>query len=140
MRFQKNDSTARTVAIDMTPMIDIVFQLLIFFLVTAQLAEQSRSQLDLPKEAGETIRDGEMSGLTVNVLADGSLVVNDAPVSLGELDGIVDEAIARAGSPDALKPLVRADRGADAARLNEVLTRLAARGLPAVRLATERGR
>ena len=46
----------------------------------------------------------------------------------------------RAGSPDALKPLVRADRGADAARLNEVLTRLAARGLPAVRLATERGR
>ena len=140
MRFRRNDSTARTVAIDMTPMIDIVFQLLIFFLVTAQLAEQSRAQLDLPKEQGEVVRDGDMSGLTVNVLADGSLVVNDLAVPIEDLDALVDEAVARAGSPDALKPLVRADRGADAGRLNEVLERLAARGLPAVRLATERGR
>ena len=53
MQFRNSRNTIRTVAIDMTPMIDIVFQLLIFFLVTAQMAQQTRATLDLPKEKGE---------------------------------------------------------------------------------------
>ena len=44
----------RQLPVDMTPMIDIVFQLLIFFLVTAQLSQHSRADLELPQEAGET--------------------------------------------------------------------------------------
>lgn len=124
----------------MTPMIDIVFQLLIFFLVTAQMAEQTRARLDLPKEPGELAPDREFAGLTINVLADGSLVVNDAEISLDDLDALVDEAIRVAGGADRLKPLVRADRACDAARLNEVFRRLSARGLASIRLATERGR
>ncbi len=140
MHFRSNSNSTRTVAIDMTPMIDIVFQLLIFFLVTAQMAEQTRAKLDLPREQGEQSRESELAGLTVNVLADGSLVVNDKAVTLGDLDALVDEAVARVGSPEALKPLVRADRGADAGKLNEVLSRLGSRGLSAVRLATERSR
>jgi len=139
MQFRKNSSAPRSVAIDMTPMIDIVFQLLIFFLVTAQMAEQTRAQLNLPKEQGEQSKDTEQAGLTVNILADGSIVVDGATISLEELDQAVDGAIARAGGADMLKPLVRADRACDAARLNEVFARLAARGLPAIRLATEKG-
>jgi len=140
VQFRNPRSSPRTVAIDMTPMIDIVFQLLIFFLVTAQMAEQTRAKLDLPVERGEDVTEREQAGLTVNVLADGSVVVNDAVVSLEALDALVDAAIDAAGGADRLKPLVRADRGCDAARLNEVLNRLSARGLSAVRLATERGR
>jgi biopolymer transport protein ExbD len=124
----------------MTPMIDIVFQLLIFFLVTAQMAEQTRSKLNLPQERGEDATEREQAGLTVNVLADGRIVVNDAEVPLEALDALVDEAIKVAGGADRLKPLVRADRDCDAARLNEVFQRLASRGLSAIRLATERGR
>ena len=73
-------------------------------------------------------------------LADGTIVVNDAAVSLDELDALIDEAIDVAGGADKLKPLIRADRDCDSARLNEVFTRLSSRGLPAIRLATERGR
>ena len=124
----------------MTPMIDIVFQLLIFFLVTAQMAEQTRSKLNLPQERGEDAAEREQAGLTVNVLADGRIVVNDAEVPLEALDALVDEAIKVAGGADRLKPLVRADRDCDAARLNVVFQRLASRGLSASRLATERGR
>ncbi len=124
----------------MTPMIDIVFQLLIFFLVTAQMAEQTRAKLNLPQERGEDAAESEQAGLTVNVLADGRIVVNDAEVPLEALDALVDEAIKVAGGADRLKPLVRADRDCDAARLNEVFQRLASRGLSAIRLATERGR
>ena len=124
----------------MTPMIDIVFQLLIFFLVTAQMAEQSRANLNLPKEQGEETTEREQAGLTINVLADGSVIVNDQTVSLEALDRMVDEAVRLAGGPDRLKPLIRADRSADSARLNEVFNRLSGRGLSAIRLATERNR
>lgn len=140
MQFRNNRTSSRTVAIDMTPMIDIVFQLLIFFLVTAQMAEQTRAKLNLPEERGEDSVEREQAGLTVNVLADGRIVVNDAEVSLDALDALVDEAIKAAGGADRLKPLVRADRDCDAARLNEVFQRLGSRGLSAIRLATERGR
>ena len=124
----------------MTPMIDIVFQLLIFFLVTAQMAQVTRSDLDLPKEKGEESKEVEQAGLTINVLADGSIEVNGSVVSFEALDGFVDEAIERAGGVDRLKPLIRADRAADAAQLNAVFNRLSGRGLTAIRLATERSR
>jgi biopolymer transport protein ExbD len=140
VQFRSNRTSPRSVAIDMTPMIDIVFQLLIFFLVTAQMAEQTRAKLNLPQERGEDAAESEQAGLTVNVLADGRIVVNDAEVPLEALDALVDEAIKVAGGADRLKPLVRADRDCDAARLNEVFQRLASRGLSAIRLATERGR
>ncbi len=140
MQFQKNKSSNRAVAIDMTPMIDIVFQLLIFFLVTAQMAQVTRSQLDLPKEKGEEEKEVEQAGLTINVLADGSVEVNGSIVSFEALDQLVDEAVARAGGVDRVKPLIRADRAADAAQLNAVFNRLSGRGLSAIRLATERSR
>lgn len=140
MAFKNARSSNRSVVVDMTPMIDIVFQLLIFFLVTAQMAQQTRAQLDLPKEQGEEEKQKEIAGLTVNVLADGSIVVNDQTVSLEALDRMIDEAIAVAGGPDKLKPLIRADRKADSTRLNEVFNRLSGRGLSAIRLATERSR
>jgi biopolymer transport protein ExbD len=67
-------------------------------------------------------------------------VVNDEVLSYEALDRLVDEAVARAGGVNELKPLVRADRNCDAAKLNEVFNRLSARGLSAIRLATERSR
>jgi biopolymer transport protein ExbD len=140
VQFKNSRSSSRAVVVDMTPMIDIVFQLLIFFLVTAQMAQQTRAQLDLPKEQGEEEKEKELAGLTVNVMADGRLVVNDETVSLEALDRLVDDAVRVAGGPDRLKPLIRADRTADAARLNEVFNRLSGRGLSAIRLATERSR
>ena len=56
----------------------------------------------------------------------------------GALETVVGDA--RAGGVNELKPLVRADRNCDAAKLNEVFNRLSARGLSAIRLATERSR
>ena len=140
MQFKNSRNSNRAVVIDMTPMIDIVFQLLIFFLVTAQMAEQSRATLELPKEKGEDSEDREQAGLMINVLADGSIVVSDNVVSFEALDRLVEEAIAHAGGVDALKPLIRADRNCDAGKLNEVFNRLSARGISSIRLATARNR
>jgi len=140
VQFRNSRSPNRSVAVDMTPMIDIVFQLLIFFLVTAQMAQQTRAQLDLPKERGEEEKERELAGLTINLLGDGSIVVDGKTVAPEALDRLVDEAVARVGGLESLKPLIRADRACDSARLNDLFNRLSARGLSAIRLATERSR
>ena len=66
----------------MTPMIDVVFQLIIFFLLSSHLAKQE-TQLALPlpaAESGRPTQPSEQPRLTVNVLADGTLLVAGRPV------------------------------------------------------------
>ena len=64
MNFSSRNKPERLLPVDMTPMIDIVFQLLIFFLTTAQLAQFSRAEMDLPQEAGEETEAAENSSMT----------------------------------------------------------------------------
>ena len=73
MRFASRNKPDRLLPVDMTPMIDIVFQLLIFFLTTAQLAQFSRAEMDLPQEAGEQTEAAEEAGIIVNLLAEKSV-------------------------------------------------------------------
>ncbi len=120
----------------MTPMIDIVFQLLIFFLTTARLADLSRIRLDLPEEPGERRTATERAGLVVNVDADGSIVVGQATISFDELESMAVEVLRQASDGALPQPLIRADRNADASVLNEVLRRLQRSGFLAVRIGT----
>tara|TARA_B100000900_G_C20093383_1_gene518995 strand:- start:112 stop:489 length:378 start_codon:yes stop_codon:yes gene_type:complete len=124
----------------MTPMIDIVFQLLIFFLVTAQLSQYSRADLDLPEEAGEKTDEASEAGLIINVLADGSIELAAEEVTIEELRILaIDLVNDSEGRGDIVRPLIRADRNAPTASLNQVLSTLQKSGIPAVRIATAPG-
>ena len=92
MRFARSRPD-RVMPIEITPMIDVVFLLIIFFMTTARFAQITRADLELPKEAGEQQETGEEAGLVINVLADGSVMVGEATVSLAELETIVLEAL-----------------------------------------------
>jgi len=131
MKFRS--TSRRDCAPDMTPMIDVTFLLLIFFLVTAQLAQRSRGEVRLPVEQGEPNPEVSASGLVVLVQADGSVMVGDARVQLDRLTQLAREANTRTGTP----PVVRADRAASASALNGVARALQAAGSPAFRLATK---
>ena len=68
------DETSKDAVMNMTPMIDVVFLLIIFFLVSSHLAKQE-AQMELPlptADSGQTPAD-ESVRVTVNVLADGSV-------------------------------------------------------------------
>jgi len=67
--------TKRSIGINMTPMIDVVFLLIIFFLVSSHLARQESSmELKLPNAvAGKKDLDQATARITVNVDRDGSL-------------------------------------------------------------------
>ena len=140
MKFSGRRVRERQLPFDMTPMIDIVFQLLIFFLVTAQLSQHSRADLDLPEEAGEKVDDQSEAGLIINVLASGELEVAG---EILDFDGLRLLAIEVQTTSEldgkAARPLVRVDRNAPTAALNRVLSTLQKAGIPAVRIATAPG-
>ena len=77
--------------------------------------------------------------MVINVLADGSLVVNERDVTLEDLLDIVRDEIGRqpGRDPRQVKLLLRADRSNDTARLNQILTSLQELGVGAARIATE---
>lgn len=57
----------------MTPMIDVTFLLIIFFLVSSHLAKQeNRMKLDLPVASTALDEDNERRTLTIQVSADGT--------------------------------------------------------------------
>ena len=141
MKFRASRRRDRLLPVDLTPTIDIVFQLLIFFLTTAQLAQFSRADLDLPFEAGEKTEASEEAGLIVNILPDGTMQVAGETLD-DESFAIMAEELVMGLDPERLlrlRPLVRADRNAPAARLNRVLELLQRAGVPSVRIATNPG-
>ncbi|MCH2144488.1 MAG: biopolymer transporter ExbD [Phycisphaerales bacterium] len=138
MKFARSGSRPKSMLLDMTPMIDIVFLLLIFFLTTAQLARESRAELDLPEERGEQREDVERAGLIISVLATGELMQGDRVITVPELEEIAIAQVVggRDENGRLVRPLVRADRNAPAERLNEVFNALRRAGTGSARLAT----
>lgn len=137
MNFEARTSRDHVALIDLTPMIDVVFLLIVFFMTTAQFASMSKERLDLPKQQGESAGVPE-AAIVVNLRASGELIVSGETVTLERLMRRVAADIAKAGSAEELDLLVRADRGASAAILNDLADGLADRGVARWRLATER--
>ena len=58
------------ISIDMTPMVDIAFLLLIFFMTTTQFQPPEQDQINLP-ESSSQLKAPESKVITVNVTKDG---------------------------------------------------------------------
>jgi len=73
-------------AINLTPMIDIVFNLIIFFMVSTRFTEMEKKvDLSLPA-VGEAAALREVPrSRTINIYRDGSLALDDRAISLTEL-------------------------------------------------------
>lgn len=97
--------------INMTPLIDVVFLLIIFFLVSSHLAQQE-AHLPLPLPTAATGEDDwqlDRPRLTINVRGDGQLVAAGQPIDVGRLGGLLRERQEAAKGP--LEVRIRSDRG-----------------------------
>ena len=139
MKFVGTRKRSRTLTIEITPMIDVVFLLIIFFMTAAQFARVTRAELNLPLELGEQSPAPEEAGLVINITGEGEIIVNDETFSLTELELLVRQEIQRdADQPThEQKLLIRADKDADSARLNQVVRLLQSMNVGSARLATE---
>jgi biopolymer transport protein ExbD len=117
------------VGINLTPMIDVVFQLIIFFLVSSHLAKQE-AQMVLPlpvADSGEPAGDGDTRRLILNVLADGRLLLAGHAVDAGEVQRRLAEAARTADQP--LEVRVRGDRSVPYGVVEPLLTACARAGV-----------
>lgn len=139
MRFGRRVHRERVLDVELTPMIDVVFLLIIFFMTAARFAQDTRADLELPRERGEQQEVREEAGLIINLDAAGGLFVGRRELTLDELEEMVRSEVGRLPGRDVrlLKLMIRADRNADSGRLNEIVSRLRGLGVGAARLATE---
>jgi biopolymer transport protein ExbD len=106
----RTPAAAAEPGLDMTPMIDTVFNLLIFFLVATTFQQAEREvQIALPFASSAAPITAQLREIVVNVRADGGLVVNGRELAPEALAGIIRDAVA--ANPQQ-KVTVRGDRNA----------------------------
>ena len=139
MKFPRRKQASRQLLLELTPMIDVVFLLIIFFMTTAQFARLTRADVDLPRERGEQRETPEEEGIVINITRDGRIIVSTETVTLDRLQELVFEEIQRSRGRDAklAKVMLRPDRDARTDRLNDVITRLQDMGVGSAKVATE---
>ena len=118
MRLSKR-SGSRLLRMNMTPMIDIVFLLLIFFMTVTQASRIKEEQLELPQQEGS--RDKETSSLPINIRQDGQLVMLGRVLQLDRVLTLVNEELARVDNdPRRINIELRVDQRGESRAANQV--------------------
>lgn len=109
-----------TASINMTPMIDVVFLLIIFFLVSSHLAKQENSlKLDLPEAVSALDEESAREIMVVNVLPDGSWKLAGVELNEDALLAAMKRRVREVGGDLNLK--IRTDRSVKYRRLEPIL-------------------
>ena len=97
----------------MTPMIDVVFQMIIFFVCTAQLEQDMFSEfINLPDSpnAPEMAQEKDPRTITIEVDAKGKVSIAQTPLSVSKLRKVLTKTVADYGQYGITIPiLIRAD-------------------------------
>jgi biopolymer transport protein ExbD len=120
---------------DMTPMIDVVLQLIIFFMYTSHTIALTRTPIPLPDEPGERLR-ADPAAIVVDVDEAGRYFVERQRQTLAEVMGKVRAELPATGDGASIRLLVRAHRDAPARGVNTLAAALAEIGVRDWRLAT----
>src|SRR3954463_3162086 len=98
MRFAKGQDMPEA-HFDLTPMIDVVLLLIIFFTLTAQFANILKTPLDLPQEPGAGAPEQNPASVIIDITKDGELRLAAAPIALEQFLQVIaaDVKQAKAG-------------------------------------------
>jgi biopolymer transport protein ExbD len=119
---------------NLTPLIDIVFLLLVFFMLTSHFVREDAIDIDLPvADSGEAIEEDEQ--LEVVLDAQGRILIHDHFVEPESLEATLREALS-AKNEKVVR--VRGDRAAALGRAVIVLDASRKAGAQAVDIVTER--
>jgi biopolymer transport protein ExbD len=122
--------------VDLTPMIDVVFQLIIFFMLTSHLGDLRRTEIDLPRQPGQEQQDGEDAAMIIDIDQEGNYFVESIQVDLNEIHRIAAAGIAKEEITSSFDVLIRPDRFAPAEYLDRLLNKLSGVGVSHWKLGT----
>ena len=121
------------VVVDVTPLIDIIFQLVLFFMVSTTFVTTPGIEVELPRSSSDVIlRD--KSEVRVWVTAEGSVLVDETPVDWAGLTRTFRNALA---DDPATLVVIKADKSVGHGRVVTVMDLARSIGLSNLAIATE---
>ncbi len=117
--------------IDITPLIDVVFQLLLFFMLTGTLVSEHALNLSLPSASTKDILPPK--SINIEISADKHIAINGQITTTVDLPKLLDEM-----SIDIAKDqvIVKSDKTVDVMTLVSVIDQVKAKGIVNIGLAT----
>lgn len=98
--------------VNLTPMIDVVFLLLLFFMVSTSFIRESSLKVDLPEASGQALAEQE-APIDIIIRANGEVLVNDTPIALATRDALRDLLKTTAGDNADPHIIISADANAE---------------------------
>ena len=123
-----DDQSRRRVSLDISPLLDVVFLLLIFFLVTTTFMPDASMELELPEST--TATQSEAVPTMVTVGEDGGVQIDGDSVSIQELERTVASLLPE----EREKITVRADARVDYGVIVRIIDALRNAGVDALSL------
>jgi biopolymer transport protein ExbD len=113
--------------VDMTPMIDVVFQLIIFFVVTIKMDEDNKDIKLAMAPDGPVLEEEDPRSLTVEVTGDGKLTMQGTPLSWQAFSNLMTRRVRQHGAK--FPVLIRGDGRAQHKYVRKVMDICTAHGL-----------
>ncbi len=117
--------------LDIAPLIDIVFLLLVFFMLTSTFLVPEAIELELPESSSATVTD--VTPIVISLNENGDLALNGERIEMGRLRGAV-EALLKADADAAIT--LKSDARTEVQQLLAVMDEIRAAGGTDVALAT----
>lgn len=140
MKFRKDRKRRVKPILDLTPLIDVVFQLLIFFMLSATFVIQSSIQIEMPTAEGAVKL--EQKDLTITLAygeggPGGKGPVYIDSIEITSMDGLSEILSERLKENPDIRLLIRTDTRSEAGRLVEVLGIANSLGAPTAAIAAD---
>ena len=127
-RFEDEESAS---AINISPLIDVIFILLIFFIVTMVFAENDAMGSDVPQAANASTPSSD--AVVVSIMSDGSIAIGSERFSISTLEIVLRARLAKSGAL-----VINADSAVPVKRLVEVMDCAKACGAAEIFVATRK--
>jgi len=106
------------VEVNMAPMIDMVFLLLIFFMVASVVTELEKVKVEIPKSTHAKVPKNTTGRMMLSVDKNGKVYSGTVPVTIKELTELIDSELDR--DPET-RILIRADKLVEYKYLKEIM-------------------
>lgn len=97
------------ISVNLTPLIDVVFLLLIFFMVSTTFTRETQLELDLPEAASGNPVETRTQQIELTISATGEVAINDKALLAPGLDTIKSALQRESGGDTRLPVVITAD-------------------------------
>ncbi|MCB9761591.1 MAG: biopolymer transporter ExbD [Alphaproteobacteria bacterium] len=119
--------------VDLTPLIDIIFQLVLFFMVSTTFIAAPGIQVDLPRSSAQTILQ-DQEDISIWMSEKGEIFVDEKPVTWDDLVAALNRAAER--DPSTMV-IIKADTAVGHGRVVAVMDLARSKGLTRLAIGTD---